>query len=304
MTRPARMLVVAVSPCVDRYAWFDRFELGIPNRPKRVEARPGGKAMNAARVLRTLGASVTVVAPLDRSDWAWWTDRSAREGIVISPSIVEGTCRMTFTCIDEGAARATEMYEPSTPLTSDEWDRLAGHACALVAGDPPAAVLLAGSRPGDDGGALARIVGCARSAGVPTYLDGYGPPVRGAIEAGPTVLKVNLEEARRLLDDAALGAEDAAEGLRGLGPRIAVVTLGVDGAIASDGTGIFRVPPPAEPAAFPGGSGDAFLAGLAEAHATGRGLAAALEQARSCAEENARSPFAGSVVPDAVPSER
>lgn len=298
-----RVVVVGVSPCIDRYGWFDSFELGVPNRPRRVEARPGGKAMNAARVLRALGVAVTVVAPLDRAEWAWWVKQSAEEGIELVPTPAVGLVRMTMTCIDEVAGRATEIYEPNTAMPLDEWRGVAEAVTHALAGaEPPLAVAVSGSRPAADGGALASIVERCQLADVPVYVDGYGSPVLGALAARPTVLKVNLDEARRLLGGGAdLDPPGAAEALVAAGPRIAVVTAGARGGACFDGKQHYRIAPPNHPAPFPGGSGDAFLAGLIAARVVGRPLEIALEYARHCGEANATSPYAGWVPPDLGP---
>ncbi len=299
------VLAVAVSPCVDRYAWFEEFQLGVPNRPRRVEVRPGGKAMNASRVLRALGLTVTVVAPLHPSEWPWWVEQSSDEGIRVSPCAARRPTRMTMTCIDEAANRATEIYEPGPRLSSEEWAHLGETVReALSEEDREWIVAIAGSRPGGDGGALAGIVGYCRGRGIPVYLDGYGPAIVDALRAGPTVLKVNLDEARSLLGRGAqIDAEQAATGLVAVGANIAIVTVGVEGAASFDGHNLRRIPGPAKPAPFPGGSGDAFFAGLIAARIGGLPLDAALRQAQRCAEANATSPYAGWVQPNTDPVE-
>jgi tagatose 6-phosphate kinase len=302
MAGTPHVLAIALSPCVDRYLWFERLELGVVNRPTRVEARPGGKMMNAARVLRALDVRVAVVAPLDPSEWGWWVERSAGEGIEVRPCPVTGTARMTMTCIDETARRATEIYEPGPPLAPGEWRELEAAVLAALGGpDRPTAAAVAGSRPGDDDGTLARIVAAGEAAGVPVHVDGYGPAVEGALAARPAVLKVNLEEARRILRaDAGLDGGEAARALVAAGPRVAIVTLGAGGAVAHDGERLHRVPPPAAASPFPGGSGDAFFAGVLAGRVRGLDLPDALELARRCAEANATAPYAG-WVPGGLP---
>ena len=237
-----RVLVVAVAPCVDRYAWFDDFRIGVPNRPSRVVVRPGGKAMNASRVMTTLGVAVAVVAPLDPSEGGWWVARSIDEGIRVTPCPAVGPTRMSLTCIDEGAQRATKIYEPAGTLASAEWAGLAAAVAAALTERPrPRAVAIVGSRPGPDDGTLATIVASCRDAGVPVYLDGHGPAVLEALRAQPTVIKVNLEEARSLLA-AEVDADAAAVRIATMGQGIAIVTVGADGAVCFDGERLRRIP--------------------------------------------------------------
>lgn len=290
------VLVVSASPCIDRYAWFDSFVLGIPNRPRRVEARPGGKALNASRVLRRLGVAVTVIVPLDSADRGWWAERAASDGLSLVATPAHGLIRVSMTCIDERERRATEIYEPNIPLALEESQGLVDAVgAALSTSRPlPSAVAVCGSRPGSDTGAFARIVGQCREAGVDVYVDSHGTPVLGALHARPTVVKVNLDEARELVGaDAAPTADEAAEALVAAGAGVAVVTAGERGGACFDGERAYRIPPPARRAPFPGGSGDAFLAGLIAARTAGQPLEQALDYARRCGEANAESPYAG-----------
>ncbi len=197
-----------------------------------------------------------------------------------------------------------KIYEPPGTLASAEWAGLAAAvAAALAEGPRPRAVAIIGSRPGPDDGTLATIVASCRDAGVPVYLDGHGPAVLDALRAQPTVIKVNLEEARSLLA-AEVDADAAAARIAAMGQGIAIVTVGADGAVCFDGERLRRIPGPTRPGPFPGGSGDAFLAGLIAAHVAGQTLDAALDQARRCAAANATSPYAGWAPPDTAPIER
>lgn len=297
MTRPT-ILTIAASPALDRYLWFPSFERGAVNRPDRVEVRPGGKALNSARVLRALGLDVVAVAPVHPSETADWQEELAGEEIDLIAVPCSMRSRATVTCIDRARGSATEIYEPSAPLQASEWAAF-GEAVLRRLGDGGIdGLVIAGSRPGRDSPVLADVVRAASALGIPVYVDGVGEPVVAALRAGPTLIKVNVEEASALLGSLVLlTPADAARALLELGPSIAVVTAGVDGGACATGEGVIAVPPPRTRGPFPGGSGDAFLAGFIAAHLAGRSVPTALERGRACAEENAASPYAGSIAP-------
>jgi fructose-1-phosphate kinase PfkB-like protein len=292
------VLSVAVSPALDRYGWYEQFDPAVVNRPNRVEVRPGGKALNGARVLRELGVGVTAVVPLHPEEAPWWIQLALESGIEIVAVETDARTRVTMTCIDLSHERAIEIYEPSLGLAEAEWVRLRDEVlrCLDSKASSFAALMIAGSRPGTDRGVLAELVQTARERSLPVYVDGVGPAISAALGKRPTMIKVNQEEAGRLLGaDASDDLEGAATALVAMGAGIAVVTAGTAGAVCADGSTVRRLPGPTHPGPYPGGSGDAFFAGFLTTHVGGADVFAALEHALACAEENARSPYAGSI---------
>jgi fructose-1-phosphate kinase PfkB-like protein len=85
-----------------------------------------------------------------------------------------------------------------------------------------------------------------------------------------------------------------------LGAQNAVITLGADGAIASDGTHFWRIKPPAVKAVNSVGSGDAFTAGLAAALVDGAPLPDACRLGAACGAANALTLMAGELDPQEV----
>jgi ribokinase len=102
-------------------------------------------------------------------------------------------------------------------------------------------------------------------------------------------LSVNEHEARALsVDEGEAGAmadegspEAAAAALRAMGPRIAIVTLGADGSVFCDETGVHRVEPYRVQAIDSTGAGDAFMGALAVALAATLPTAAAIRFANA-----------------------
>ncbi|MFB7776530.1 ribokinase [Streptomyces bauhiniae] len=102
-------------------------------------------------------------------------------------------------------------------------------------------------------------------------------PLPAEVLAACDPLIVNEHEARVLLGDALTGEdpEDWARLLLDAGPRSVVVTLGAEGALVCDASGVRRVPPVKVNAVDTTGAGDAFTAALAWKLGSGAELAEA-----------------------------
>ena len=116
MARSDVIQVVTLSPAVDITYETTDVTLGQAHRVTRVNSHAGGKALNVARILHTLGVPVRLVLPLGgpRGDWVV----SELEGLGI-PNTVVPAPRETRTCmtvVDVASATATEFNEQPPEL--------------------------------------------------------------------------------------------------------------------------------------------------------------------------------------------
>lgn len=108
-------------------------------------------------------------------------------------------------------------------------------------------------------------------------------PVLADMVARADIVLATAEEAALLTGEPTPGAADAARRLGGLGPRLAVVKRGADGAMACDDGQIMDVAPYPAEVVDPVGAGDAFAAGLLADLALGRPVEQALRTAAAVA---------------------
>ena len=296
--------VVAAAPAIDRFHRVTELRVGHIHRPVDAVARAGGKGFNVGRAARTLGGRVLMAAPL-AGETGRWIERSARaEGMDVHATWIPGDHRTCLSVASDADGSLTEFYEPPGPVDPSDWARFVADVLAVMeAGSSgpdraPGVVLVSGRLPPgapDDG--LGVIVGPLVRRGALVCLDSDGPGLRRALAERPAVVKVNAAEASSLLGvavDGAAEAQQAAEAIRALGPRCAVITLGRDGAMVAgeDGVG-WRLTPVANAGRYPVGSGDAFLAGLGVGLARAMSLPDALKLAAGAAAANAEVPGAG-----------
>jgi 1-phosphofructokinase family hexose kinase len=299
---PVRIGVISTAPAVDRTHLVRELRPGTIHRPKTVLARPGGKGFNVAHVLLALGAEVTVAAPLAGASGQWQAEQARTNGLDVRPTWIPGELRTCLSVFAEVVATLTEFYEPPLPVAQVDWDRFVVDALAAMAEADTELVAVSGKLPAGlapDG--LARLITGLTALGrfVALDADGHGFAEAAAALSPDALLKVNAAEAAAWLGagpEVKGGIARAATAATGAGT--VVVTLGRDGAqaVAADGTALRLGTAPVS-GHFPVGSGDAFLAGMLAARATGADLVDQLRLGAGAAAANTEQPGAGVIDP-------
>ena len=292
-----RLLCVAANPSIDRLVEVERLEIGRIHRPDLVRSVAGGKGLNVARAAARLGADVTAGALLAGHAGRWIAADLERHGIAGRFAWGPGETRTCVSVRARADRSLTEFYEPGDPISAGAWAAFEATVLAALEARPDV-MTLSGSLPvgaSEDG--YARLAAAARDADVMVFLDVHGASLRLALAERPGLAKVNTVEAADLTglpvtDEAETVA--AARAIRELGATVAIVTMGAAGAIADLDDGLpLRLREPPTIGAYPVGSGDSFLAGLAVAYAGPSSWLDALRLAAAAATANALIPGAG-----------
>jgi 1-phosphofructokinase family hexose kinase len=307
---PRRLLFVAANPSIDRLYELDRLAMGQIHRPSAVVAVAGGKGLNAARSAAALGGRVTAVGIVGGLPGEWIATELAR--LAIDARLVRSVAE-TRTCIsilDRSSGALTEIYERGAEVEPAAWTALEAIVGVELAVGGLAAVALSGSlpvgAPSDGFGRIARLVAAAGQP-VAVLADTYGSALAGVLAEHPAIVKLNATEAG---EAAGLEVTDppsavtAAERLRRAGADTVLVTLGRDGAVVVGAGERILLVPPGIRGAYPVGSGDAFLGGLAVALADGAAVVEAARLGVAAGIANARLPGAGILDPAAIASIR
>ncbi|GLI26495.1 1-phosphofructokinase [Agromyces rhizosphaerae] len=289
------IVTLAVSPSLDVTYEVDRLHPGEITRPVRVTRVAGGKALNVARVARSLGADVAAVGALGGHTGAWIADLLATDGVETRIVPLRHETRTCSAIVEtDGGASSTDLYERATPLDADEWEAFratALEAAASASGD--VWVAFSGSVPAAvDPAEVAALLAALRARGARIAVDSSGAALRALIQSADLV-KVNRAEVEELLEQRFADASEAAHALGSRWSVDVVVTDGVRGGSALLAGTRVDLPPPGALGRFSAGSGDAFLGGFLAAIDRGADPAQALAFAADAAERNALVPGQG-----------
>ncbi len=301
-----RLLFVAANPSVDRLYEIDRLVAGEIHRPQAVVAVPGGKGLNAARAAAALGGSVTAVGIVGGRAGDWIVERLAELGIDGRMARSDAETRTCVSILDRANGMLTDIYELGSQIDRESWDALEAIIRTELDHGDVAALAAAGSLPpGSPRDGYARIARIAEASSppVPFFADTYGPALAAILPERPAILKLNgaeAGEATGLRVTNASSAAEAADILRDGGAAAVIVTLSGDGAVVVGPTARAHLVPPDIRGSYPVGSGDAFLGGLAVAHARGESLVEAARLGLAAGIANAQIPGAGVLDPTSI----
>jgi 1-phosphofructokinase family hexose kinase len=276
MERPL-IATVTLNPACDQAVTVERLELGVVNRCQVESFDPGGKGLNASRVIHRLGRPTLALGYVGGVTGAFIRERLDVEGVPHELWEVAEPTRLNVMVRETESGRRTRIYGPGARVPEAMLDLLRARLGRLP---PGSLVILAGSLPpGLPDTTYRDLIGWLRDLRLPTVLDASGGALAAALGARPALVKPNAEEAASLLgcrldhDDAALSA---AEELRRRGAEQVVISLGERGAVAVGEGGQWKAVPPWVNALSTVGSGDSMVAGLAIGLFEGSGLVEAL----------------------------
>jgi 1-phosphofructokinase family hexose kinase len=264
--------------------------------------RAGGKGINVASVLCSMGHDVLALGLAAGTSGEWIRSDLGRRGIPQRLLTAPGEARRTVNVTSAWDGDATIFNEPGPQVGIDEWSRLAVRLVREIRDAAPSVVVLSGSLPpGMPSAGYAELTTSCHEAGARVILDATGEALAQALRAGPDLVKPNsaeLTEVTGLSDP-----EPGAAALRALGARDVMVSAGADGLMLIPTSGPSLRAWLAQPlSGNPTGAGDAAVAALAAGLSVG---ATARELVRTAAAWSAAAvlrPVAGEVDPDDVDS--
>jgi tagatose 6-phosphate kinase len=267
------ILVVTPNLAVDVTLFVDALHPGKVHRALASRRQAGGKGVNFARALRSLGAQGTPEhPPLVLGFAGGRTGEAIRQGLErenIWSELVPFAGENRTCTIILGANGVATVVNEAGPAIDDPRELLSRYESLL---ERARAVAFMGSLPpGIRPDLYAEMIARARNRGLLSLLDTSGEPLREGLAAGPTFAKPNRVEAEELLGvdlSSAPARRDALAEIRRRGAETAVITLGAEGFLLASHEGTFRSRLPGAEGAGdlrlgnPTGAGDSFAAGL------------------------------------------
>jgi 1-phosphofructokinase family hexose kinase len=277
----ADLLIAGPNLSLDRTIAVDELAIGRIHRTAERDSRGGGKGVNVARALKSLGDAARVVGFAAGATGNAIRTLLEREGLDVSAVAAEGESRSCLTVLAPGSI--TVFNEEGPGIDEGAWVRFEE---TVRKNFPDEGVFVCSGSwpPGAPPDAAARLVTAAKARGCFTICDTSKVQLRRALEAEPDLIKPNVAEAHAALDpgappepaDEGPGALDRAAvfaaGLLEMGPRAIVCSAGSHGAVLATAGSIVRFPPIDVEVVNPVGAGDCLVAGIAHRVAAGHDL--------------------------------
>ena len=299
------IITVTLNAAIDKSLSVPNFRLGRRHRTVEQQTLAGGKGVNVARTLKTLGAPVIATGLAGGPTGTRIVEQLTEESILNDFVRIREESRTNTAVHDPTTGQQTEINERGPAVTEREIELFRDKLVYLSGG--AAMVVFAGSLPRGVGADLYHdFIRLVAKAGITTVVDTDGEPLRHAVRAEPHVVSPNILEAEELVGHEFNDDEDmiiAVREMRELGAREAIMTT-PDGCFASvleDGEPtLYRVRIERRETVATVGAGDAFLAGYVAARYTGASPAECLRQGVACGAESTQRLGAGLIDPATV----
>ena len=252
------------NPAIDFIYPIEAFTAGgtLLNVPSRMY--PSGKGINVAHVVRTLGEEVCMVGIIPERDQRRFEAYLEAMDIQRHFITISGDVRTNVTIIEQKSGMVSHLNSvgPVVPLrVQEEFIQFA--ASYFTRGEE---WCFSGSIPsGFEDEVYAQLIRAGKEAGVSTFLDTRGRPLRLGINARPLLIKPNITELEDLFGEQIKGVRHIAlkgKKLLDRGVSFVFISLGSDGMIALHDSDCLLCVPPQVKSVDTVGCGDALMGGL------------------------------------------
>ena len=285
------IITVTLNAAIDKSLSVPSFWLGRRHLTVDRRALAGGKGVNIARMLKTMGQPVIATGFQGGPTGTQIVAQLGEESILHDFVRIREESRTNTSVLDPTTGEQTEINEQGPTVEADEVEQFREKLLYLARG--AAIVVFAGSLPrGLEPDFYAQLVRAVQKLDVMTVVDTDGEALRLAVRAEPDVVSPNVVEAEELVGHEFNDDADRAGAVReivALGARSAIMTM-PDGCWAQmlcDGSSRgYRVTVPHQDSVATVGSGDAFLAGYVAAHYRGSPPSECLRFGVACGAES------------------
>jgi 1-phosphofructokinase family hexose kinase len=301
------IITVTLNAAIDKTLAVPNFRLGRRHRAVEQTSMAGGKGVNVARALKTLGQPVIATGVAGGPTGTRIIEQLTDEAILNDFVRIREESRTSTAVVDPTSNDQTEINERGPTVSAPELELFVDKLLYLAKG--AAVCVFSGSLPrGVPLELYGDLITEIQKLGVVTVLDSEGEALRLASRAEPTVVTPNELEAEELVGHEFSDPDDRLAAVREiveLGPKEAIVTLPT-GCVAMVGDhgepDLYRatIEPGVVDARSTVGSGDAFLAGYVAARYGEQPPEACLRFAVACGAESVQHFGAGVIDPREV----
>ena len=176
--------VVTLNPAVDKTYRVSALRPGRIHRVDQVDAFPGGKGINVAKVLKRLGLAVQVTGFIGGGTGDAILQGLDQLGLSHRMVPIPGETRTCLNILDETGRTQTEFLEPGPSVPKEKWEALKGTVGRLA--EESRVVVFSGSLPpGLDDDAYRELVFIAQARRSKAVVDTGGAPLARALGPAP-----------------------------------------------------------------------------------------------------------------------
>jgi 1-phosphofructokinase family hexose kinase len=252
------IITLTINPSVDRNLFVDRLVFEDRAYILSRSDSAGGRGINASRVIHSFGSKTLAVCTSVGANGERLQRLVAKAGFPVKVVAIQNEIRNNFTITDRQGL-AVKLNEVGPTISPEELasvertieSRLEGASWLMLCGSIP---------PEVSPDFYTKLIRMAHEKKVKTLLDTDGDALLQGVEAGPTVVTPNQQEAERLLNRALITRAhfmEAATRIKAMGAESVLLSLGSRGVVAMDGHRLLEAIPPRIDAVSPLGSGDA-----------------------------------------------
>ena len=260
------MIFITPNPAIDRIIIVPGIRVGEVHRSSNSMVVAGGKGLNAARAVRSLGGISICMGFIGGNSGRFVARLAQEEGLECAWTSTRMQTRTCYHIIDETSGETTVVNEYGPVVKEECWDLLETDILATLSLrgiETDGYICFCGSLPPGD--TLSRFGGLIRTlgeAGHNVWVDTSGEALRVALDSAPAGIKVNAAEAGAALGRYSGTMEEVlamTESIRSRGIPSVILTMGKNGAILANEQGTWQAAPPEVRAGSASGSGDAFF---------------------------------------------
>ncbi len=285
------ILTLTINPAIDQNVTVDRLAFEDRGYILSTSESPGGRGINASRVIHSFGGKTLMVSTAGGNTGQKFTTLTSAFEFTTELVSIDQEMRTNLTITDKHGltVKLNELGPSITPkelvkVTQAVEKKLDKTDWLMICGSIP---------PGVPPHFYTDLIELARKKSVKTLLDTDGDALQHGLEAGPTVVTPNQQEAERLLNRALITRShliDAVERIHAMGAESVIVSLGSRGAIAKTSTEMLEAVPPRIDAVCPIGAGDALAAAFTWAMDSGKAFVDALRWGVAAGTASAKLP--------------
>jgi len=270
-----KIATVTLNPAIDQTVRVDNFRPNRVNRAQAISFDASGKGVNVASFLADYGHDIAVTGYLGQANVNIFEQFFASKGIDDCFVRIPGNTRINVKVVDEVNQQTTDINMPGQTPPQEAMNTLL-QTIEQLANSCDWFVLSGSLPPHVPTTIYATIITQLKRQKKHIILDTSGEALRDGIEAGPTIVKPNIEELQHLMNHSLTSEaeiQQVAHQLLNEDIKLVVVSMGRQGAMLVEQATTLIATPPAITVKKTFGAGDAMVAGLVTAQIQGLSLA-------------------------------